>query len=317
MTSSAGVGPRATNKKYPRLRRSMLSRMPSRCLPALVLSLLWVAAPAHAADTASGSVVVTKRGTIAVKYAAAYEVREPRNARERQTEILLADVPVNRADMQGAFDPHMVAINLDALRDRNYVLIWVHADGLVSMNATFSKTMTQFLENTGGGLKVAWTVNTPARLEGRLYSAAPIKTMDGTTYTVDLTFAVDRPSPSAADRLEVGGGEPGKALTAFLSAVQRKNWPAIKAASSPDALKMFDHDYNTPAENAAGAADLVNAWIATAKMTISGGEVSGNVAVLDVEGEMFPGFKNLSRVRMVKTGTVWQFDRAARAGSVP
>ena len=51
-------------------------------------------------------------------------------------------------------------------------------------------------------------------------------------------------------------------------------------------------------------------------MTITGGQLRGKVAVLDVEGELFQGQLGLSLVQMVKTGAVWQFDRAARAGLV-
>lgn len=269
-----------------------------------------------AADQVSGTVVTSKLGTITPKAAAAYLVRNQRHARETQTEILLADVPVDAATVRDAFDPHMTAINLPALNDRNYVLLWVAADGAVSMNATYSKTMTQIVNDTTDGLAIAWTARTATRLEGRLTSKGTLKTMDGTTCTVDLKFAVDVPKAAAGDALPAGGGEPGKALTAFLAAVQRKNWPAIKAASSPDALQMFDKSYNTPAENASSVADLVKAWVPATKRTITGGVLRPTEAILDVEGEMFPGTLGVSRVRMIKSGTTWLFDRAARAGFV-
>jgi hypothetical protein len=269
-----------------------------------------------AADSASGTVTAPKLGTISPKFAAAYLVRDQSNARVIQTEILLADVPLDAAAIQAAFDPHMTAINLDALKDRNYVLLWVSGDGRVTMNATYSKTMTQFLNDTKDGLKVAWTTNSAVRLDGRLTSGGALKTMDGSTYTVDLKFAVDVPKLPAGEALPAGGGEPGKAFTAFVAATQKKSWPAIKAGSSPDALKMFDKSYNSAAENAASAADLLNAWVSTSKMKVTGGLLRGTTAVLDVEGEMFPGQLSLSRVQMVKTGATWQFDRAARAGMI-
>src|SRR5215218_1971303 len=159
---------------------------------ALVLLAAWLmTASAFAADTASGTVTVQKMGAIAPKYAAAYLVRDQRNARTTQVEILLAESAVDPKAMQTAFDPHMVAINLDALRDRNYVLLFVSADGQVGMNATFGKTMTQYLNDTGDGLKAEFTARTATRLEGRVFSSAPLKTMEGTTYAVDLRFAVD------------------------------------------------------------------------------------------------------------------------------
>jgi hypothetical protein len=272
--------------------------------------------PARAANSASGSVTADKLGTITVSHAAAYLVRDGHATR---TEIMLTDVAVNAAGLQNEFNPHMAAINLDALKDRNYVLLWINADGSVSMNATFSKTMTQILDATSGRLKVTWTTNSPARADGRLFSGGPLKTMDGSSFTVDLKFGVDVPAAPAGTPLAAGGGDPGKALTAFIAAAQKKSWTAIKSVSSPDALKTFDKSYNTPAENASDVLDLLKAWLPLEKMKITGGQLRGDVAILDVEGQMFPGQASMigvSIVRMVKSGTVWQFDKATRVGMV-
>ena len=258
-----------------------------------------------------------KLGAISPKYAAAYLVRDQRNARTTQIEILLAETAVDPKAMQTAFDPHMVAINLDALDDRNYVLLFVAPDGQVGMNATFGKTMTQFLNDTGDGLKAEFTTRTATRLEGRVFSSAPLKTLDGTTYTVDLRFGVDVAAPPAGTALPAGGGDPGKSFTAFVAAAAKKNWAAIRAASSPWALEMFDKSYNTPAENAESVGMLVQAWVPLQKMKITGGQLRGDTAILDVEGEVFAGSMGLSRVQMVKSGDVWKFDRAARAGMLP
>jgi hypothetical protein len=290
--------------------------MTSRVSVLVASAVLMLNPHAYAANTASGSVNVQKVGDVSPKFSAGYLVRDQRNARTTQTEILLSEVTIDPAAMQNALDPHMIAINLDALNDRNYVLLFVRADGWVGMNATFSKGMTQFLNDTTGGLKAEFTARTATRIDGHVFSPSPLKSMDGTTYTVDLRFGVDVPAPPAGTALASGGGDPGKALTAFLAASQKKNWAAIKAGSSPDALKTFDKSYNSPAENADSAADLLKAWIPLQKMNITGGQLRGNVAILDVEGELFPGQLGLSLVQMVKTGAVWQFDRAARAGMV-
>lgn len=290
--------------------------MTSRLSVLLAGAALSMSAQTYAANTASGSVSVQKVGAISPKFSAGYLVRDQRNARTTQTEILLSEVTVDPAEVQGALDPHMIAINLDALKDRNYVLLFVRADGWVGMNATFSKGMTQFLNDTTGGLKAEFTARTATRIDAHVFSSEPLKTMDGTTYIVDLRFGVDVAAPPAGTALVAGGGDPGKALTTFLAASQKKNWTAIKAGSSPEALKTFDKSYNSPAENAESAADLLKAWIPLQKMHITGGQLRGNIAILDVEGELFPGQLGLSLVQMVKTGAVWQFDRAARAGMV-
>ena len=290
--------------------------MRSRLSGLLAGGALLMTTQAYAANSASGSVDVQKVGVISPKFSAGYLVRDQRNARTTQTEILLSEVTIDPAAMQGMLDPHMVAINLDALRDRNYILLFIRTDGWVGMNATFSKGMTQFLNDTTGGLKAEFTARTATRIEAHVFSPAPLKTMDGTTYTVDLRFGVDVAAPPGGTPLPAGGGDAGKALTAFLAASQKKNWAAIKSGSSPDALKIFDKSYNTPAENAESAADLLKAWIPLQKMSITGGQLRGNTAILDVEGELFPGQLGLSLVQMVKNGTAWQFDRAARAGMV-
>src|SRR5689334_3008335 len=121
-------------------------RFTQSTLSSVLAFTLAVALASPAAAQTSGSVTADKLGTIKVAHAVAYTVRDQRNARNQRTEILLTDVPVDAAEIQAALDPHMVAINLDALKDRNYILLWTGADGVVTMNATFSKTMTQFLD---------------------------------------------------------------------------------------------------------------------------------------------------------------------------
>jgi len=297
--------------------------MRSRLSMVMVMAV-GLARATHAADTASGSfsaapmtpgarVDTRANTTISPRFAIAYLVRDQRNARNQQVEVLLTDVAVDPVAIRQALSPRMAAINADPLKDRPYISIWVNADGTVSMNATLP-TMTQYLNDTAGGLKTEWTTRTASRIEGRVFTAGPLKTMDGTTYTVDLKFAVDVPATPASQALPAGGGDPGKALTTFIAAANKKDWNAIKAGSSPDALKMFDKSYNTPAENADSVKDLVNAWISTTKMKVTRGQLIGNTAILDVEGEMSPGMLSVTLVRMIKTGTVWQFDQAARAG---
>lgn len=82
-------------------------------------------------------------------------------------------------------------------------------------------------------------------------SPAPLKAMDGPSYTIDVKFSADVVPALSGPALPAGGGDPGKALTAFLAAVAKKQWTGIKAGLGPTALAMFDKDYNSPAENAA------------------------------------------------------------------
>ena len=280
---------------------------------AYVMPFALASASLATAGPASGT-VKSQTGTISPKHAIAYVVRDGRNARNLRVEVLLTDVPIDPATLRGDLDPHATAINLEPLRDRNYLLLWVAPDGSVTMNATYSKTMTQYMNDASGGLEGEFTANTATTITGRVFSAAPMKTMDGPPYTIDVTFTAEVIPAVTGTALPAGGGEPGKALAAFMGALVKKNWPGLKAGLSPRQLPSFEKDYNTPAENAASAVDILSAWLPTEKFKVAGGVlVSDTVAVLELEGERF-GSRQLSLVKMVKSGAVWQFDESVPAG---
>jgi hypothetical protein len=279
-----------------------------------VAAVCAITVPAFAGP-ASGT-VTSPTGTIAPKQAIAYVVRDMRNARNTRIEIMLTDVAVKADGLQNDLDPHVTAINFEELRDRDYVLLWIAAPNTVSMNATYSKTMTQYLNDTSGGLKAELTTNTATRVEGRVFSPSPLKTFDGTTYTVDLKFSADVIPGLTGTPLPAGGGDPARALTTFLAAVKAKNWTGIKAGLSPKALPMYDKSYNTPQENADSAADIFSARLPMDKLAVTRGQlINPTTAVLEAEGERF-GSRNLSLVKMVKTGAVWQFEESAPLGTV-
>jgi hypothetical protein len=274
-----------------------------------------VTAGAAVAGPASG-MVKSATGTISPTQAVGYVVRDQRSARKTQIELLLTEVAVNTAGLRDQLDPHVAAINFNELRDHNYLLLWVSPDGTVSMNATYSKTMTQYVNDTAGGLKAELTTNTPTRVEGRVYSPSPLKTMDGPTYTIDVKFSADVIPALSGAPIPAGGGDAGKALTTFWTAITKKDWPGIKAGLSPHKLPMFDEDYNTPAEKADSASSILTARLGLTKMKIDGGMlINPTTAVLEVESDSF-GTRVLSLVMMVKTGAVWQWEETLRAGSL-
>lgn len=268
------------------------------------------------AGTASGAFKPKKGSAISPKHAVAYIVRDQRNARNKQVEVLLTDVPIEPTGLQSALDPHMAAINHSAVMKGNYILLWVAADGSVTMNATYGASMKQFINDTADGLKATFTSNTATKIAGRVTTPAQVGSGDD-GYSVDLTFSVDVPPVSVGQALPAGGGDAGKAFLGLLSAAQKKNWAGIKAASSPAFLKTLAEDYRSDAENAAWALDMVKAWVPMTKTKVTGGELRGDVALLDVEGEMFPGMNGLTLVRMVKSGAAWQVDQIQRAGFLP
>jgi hypothetical protein len=282
-----------------------------------VAGLFFACATPALAQTASGTFKVDPNGgSITPNVSAAYIVRDQFNPREKQVEVILSSTPVDVAKAAADLSPHTTVINDPALKDTNYVLVWISRDGKVSMNATFSKTMTQYLERTDGGgtFKAELSTNTAEKVAGRIFTPAPVKTRDGSTYSVDLTFSATVTKAAAGTALAAGGGEPGKALSAFFAARDKKDWPALKAALSPSAAQRFVKSYNDDKENLTDMLDTLNFWLPAKDAKITGGMLMGETAVLDVEGTLASGVKALSLVRLIKTASGWVFDDAVMAG---
>jgi hypothetical protein len=284
------------------------------------IAVLFLASSAVAsAQTASGAFKSQPEGSITPKVAAAYVVRDQFNPRLHQIEVVLSTTAVDVAKAVTELAPHTAVINDAALKDTNYVLLWIGADGKVSMNATFSKTMTQFVERASadGALRAELTTNTPDKVAGRIFTPAPIKTMSGSTYSVDLTFSAAVTKAAGGTALQAGGGEPGKALLGFFAARQKKDWPSLKAALSPAASERFVKSYNDDKENLADLLGTLEFWLPAKDTKITGGTITADVAVLDVEGVMASGIKALTLVRLVKRPSGWLFDSATMAGMLP
>lgn len=263
-----------------------------------------LAAPALAGD-ASGQFKADPRAPIRPKYAAAYETRDLRDSHKHAVEVILSEAPIDAAAAVADLDPHTNAINQPALMEKNYIVLVVRPDGDVSMNATYSERMVQFVDMTGamGDLKAEISTNTPDRVAGRVFSPKPVKTDSG-TWTVDVKFSTDVTRLPPGMALPAGGGDPGKALTALLAAKSKKNWEGIRTA----VVKPFD--------DLADALQSLDIWLPKKGVKITGGVLRGDTATLDVEGEMFEKQKGLFLVRMQKSGTKWLFDRAMRAGFI-
>lgn len=266
------------------------------------------------AGEASGEFKVEGRRPITPKHAAAYETRDQRDARKRLIEIALTSAPIDIKDVATALDPHAAAINDNALRDDHYVLLWVRHDGSVTMNATYSDSMSQYIDMTSESLRAELTTNTAEKIEGRIYTPNPVKTMGGESYAVDLKFSTTVSRMPAGTKLGAGGAEVGAGFKNLTAAVAKKNWDAIKAALTPEQVASFDEDYRTPEENLDYALDILNAWLPKKSMKIVGGELHGDTAVLEVEGELYEGQKALYLVEMKKNGAKWLFARAVTAG---
>lgn len=284
---------------------------------AAVAGAFFCVAPLAAAGDVLGEFRVGDRA-IAPKHAAAYTVRDPRDPRRLATEVVLSEGPVDVDAAIVALSPRQNVINQPGIG--NYVTLWVRPDGEVSMNATFAATMIQYLDVTGsggpfGGHLAAELAATGAEcVSGRVYAPRPVKTMDGETYEVDLRFssAVDRPTPGAD--LGPRGGEPGRSFAAFYAALGRENRPAVRSRLSRKTLSTLEQSYRSAQENRDYVLDLFEHWLPKKKMKITAGELRGDAAILDVEGESASRLRALYLVRMIEEAGRWRFDQATMVG---
>jgi hypothetical protein len=292
--------------------RTYGSAMPHKRIAALLLLYPVLAL----GGDASGQFTASKHPPIKPKYAAAYETHDQRDARKIAIEIVLSEEPIDVVEAAAELDPHTDVINQKALRDHNYVLLWVRPDNDVSMNATYSDTMTQYVEMTGSRMTAAMTANTRDKVAGHIFSPKPLKTMDGDEYTIDLKFSTEVTHPPAGTKLPADGGEPGKALKALQAAIAKKSWDGIKSNVSAKNVESFDESYRTPKENLDDAIQTLGFWLPKKPGRITGGELRGDVAILNMEGELFENQNALFLVRMVKEKDRWVFDRATKAGMI-
>jgi hypothetical protein len=252
------------------------------------------------------------------RHAAAYTVRDQMNPRAWQVEVVLAEGTVDTNAVIEAMDPHVDVINQEAVRSGNYILLWVNSVGRVSMNATLSETMSQFIDTTEqGDLKAELTTNATDRVAGRVFTVKPVKTLSGEVYELDVTFDTAVSRAPAGTKLPANGGEAGQAFHNLYQAVQKKDEKGIKAGVSPRVDKMLFADYNTPEENLKSAVEILTAWFPKKNMKITGGEMRGEAALLEVEGEIYEGRNALYIAKMEKGTSGWQLEEIVPAGMFP
>jgi len=73
-------------------------------------------------------------------------------------------------------------------------------------------------------------------------------------------------------------------------------------------------DYNDDKANLSETTTILDLWLPVKDPAITRGTLTGEVAVLAIEGTMASGVKALSLVRMIKGPSGWLFDQAWMVG---
>ncbi|TLY49410.1 MAG: hypothetical protein E6K53_13785 [Gammaproteobacteria bacterium] len=281
------------------------------------LILLWVPASSALADTVSGQFVLNGK-PLKPSEVAAFRIRDQFHAREFETYVMLTQKPVNRDAIAKSIDPYTAAINDKAVLDADYIALSVHGDGVIGMNAKVGGV--QYVDSSGtimmqqGSLKATCTSNSKERVSCTVKTAEPVKTTDGTIWSVDFTFDSAVLGHTPGKPLAKDGGEPGKAFRTFLTAAQGDDLAKITAQMSRRQAAGYQRDYNTPAENLKDLKQTMGFKLPK-QPRVSGGElVDDDYALLDVEGDSGGGSAWLFRVEMRREDGHWVYDDAGRVG---
>lgn len=282
-----------------------------------VLALVLPGLGAAHANSISGKFVLDGK-TVPVHEVAAFRMRDQFNPRTVETYVMLTAKPVDRAAIGASLDPYAVAINDPAVHDDDYLAFSVRANGETSVNAHVGGT--QYLDTSGtmmgqpGSLIASCKENTPTRIACNVKTAKPVKSMDGPTWSMDLSFEADVLSRTPGKPLTKDGEAPGKALLALRAAVGGNDLAQILALLTPEQAKSYQEDWRTPAENLASAKEILDVRLPK-KPKITGGElVANDHAVLEVEGEPYENGRMLYLVEMRLVNGHWVYEQSSVAG---
>jgi hypothetical protein len=286
-------------------------------LGVLVLALYGSGSDAAQAAPITGQFVIAGKPVV-VREVAAFRVRDQFNPRTFETYVMLTAKPVDRAAIGASLDPYAMAINDPAAHDTDYIAFSVSANGEVSVNAHVGGT--QYLDSSGlimrqpGSLIAKCTENTPTRVACNVKTKKPVKSMNGPTWSMDLTFESDVMSRKPGKALAKDGEAPGKALLALRAAVAGNDLKKILALLTPEEAKSYQEDWRTPAENLASAKEILDAQLPK-KPKITGGElVTNDHAVLEVEGVPYDDGRMLYLVEMRLVDGRWVYESSGAVG---
>jgi len=270
-----------------------------RSLPAtgaLVLALAALPA-AHAADSASGYFRMGDN-RVELAYGCGYQVEGDEG---NQKLLFLADRELDCAAAQTALDPESVLEDQVREAKGGYVRI-LYNPKTETPNLYYSLSEPSDSFNTAGYGTWTETVATDERSEG----SWKIDTQEffDKTYDCDLhwSLALDG-APVRGQALPAGGGEPGKALEAYVKAVVGDDTAGFRAhatgALRDDALSNEGTEW------------FADQWkyfkeYELAEVEILGGKIDGERATLQVKGKQGDGEKVEGRVRLVREDGAWK-----------
>jgi hypothetical protein len=107
----------------------------------------------------------------------------------QKTMVMLTAKPLNRARIAKSSDPESAAVNDEAVRGTDYLIVVVSADGQISLNADVGGT--QYLDSTKmgiGDLVASCTINTSEHVACSVKTKKLVKFKNEPGWSIDVTF---------------------------------------------------------------------------------------------------------------------------------
>jgi hypothetical protein len=225
---------------------------------------------------------------------------DPDNPGSSKLGVVLSAEPLDAASAQGNMRP------LDALTGQ---LSYGDPYLQLSLEAGDDGLTIGHLFVSPGGFNTSGNGDERIAIEGGRvkgsWKLAPKEFFDK-TYEADFRFdvaLVDLKDPGQA--LPAGGGEPGKAYSAYIEALAKGNVEAVKAAMTESRGWVFAWAED---EKEIAKALETEALHKPVKVTVLGGWIDGDRAQIKVEGPGRYGGMYAGRVMMVKDGGRWKVD---------
>jgi hypothetical protein len=267
--------------------------------PLCALLLCWPGVAA-AAGSASGSFRLGAT-TIAPRHAIA--VQADRNG-ETRILVYLSVSPLDASLVAAAFDADdAVSGQVSDEPSGSYLRLCIDAQGF-ECGLDFAHRGPTRNFSTGGYGELALATRTAQHVAGRWVLDTPEDFFEE-TYQFDLSFDVAITGAPGAD-LPAGGGEPGEAYRAYLTALAQADFDALrKLAGEAGAYRFPEDDPTSAKETLKSLRDEQPLAV-----EISRGRVDGDRAVLWVRGADRDDITRAGRVLMQRSQGQWRFEEA-------
>jgi hypothetical protein len=246
-------------------------------------------------------------------------VRDQFHPREIETYVMLTATAVDKDAIKASLDPYATAINDPAVQgDADYLAFWVKANGETQMNAHVGGT--QYVDSSGkimmqqGSLVATCKENTATRVACAVKTAKPVKSMDGPSWSLEVSFESDIAARPAGKPMAADGEAPGKALLALRGAIAGKDLAKILGMLTPELAKSYNEDWRSPEENLDSMKETLDMRLPKQPKITAGEWLGDDRAVLEVEGVPYPNGRMLYLVEMRRIEGQWRYADSTPAG---